>query len=53
MGSEISHGCAHTQCVQVFLGLCSLKLQDVNYFQMFTLFIQNSLPLNEYIAAID
>jgi hypothetical protein len=26
-----------TQCVQVLLGLCSLKIQDVNYFQNFTL----------------
>jgi hypothetical protein len=25
----------------------------VNYFQNFTLFIQNSLPLNQYIARID
>jgi hypothetical protein len=33
----------HTQCVQVLLGLCSLKIQDVNYFQNFTLIIQNSL----------
>jgi hypothetical protein len=30
-----------TQCVQVLLGLCSLKIQDVNYFHNFTLFIQN------------
>jgi hypothetical protein len=26
-----------TQCVQVLLGLCSLKIQDMNYFQNFTL----------------
>jgi capsular polysaccharide biosynthesis protein len=42
----------HTQCVQVLLGLCSLKIQDVNYFQNFTLFIQNSLLLNQFIAGI-
>jgi hypothetical protein len=35
-----------TQCVQVLLGLCSLKIQDMNYFQNITLFIQNSLLLN-------
>jgi hypothetical protein len=39
-----------TQCVQVLLGLCSLKIQDLNYFQNFTLFIQNSLLLNQYVA---
>jgi hypothetical protein len=43
----------NTQRVQVLLGLCSLKIQDVNYFQKFTLFIQNSLLLNQYIAGID
>jgi hypothetical protein len=42
-----------TQCVQVLLGLCSLNIQDVNYFQIVTLFIQNSLLLNQYIAGID
>jgi hypothetical protein len=42
-----------TQCVQVLLGLCSLKIQDVNYFQNFTLFIQNGLLHNQYIAGID
>jgi hypothetical protein len=42
----------YTQCVQVLLGLCSLKIQDVNYFQNFTLLIQNSLLLNQYIAGI-
>jgi hypothetical protein len=29
----------HTQYVQVLLGLCSLKIQDLNYFQNFTPFI--------------
>jgi hypothetical protein len=43
----------YTQCVQVLLGLCSLNTQDINYFQNFTLFIQNSIPLNQYIAGID
>jgi hypothetical protein len=43
----------YTQCVQVLLGLCSLKIQDVNYFQNFTLFIHNILLLNQYIAGID
>jgi hypothetical protein len=43
----------YTQCVQVLLGLCSLRIQDLNYFQNFTLFIQNSLLLNQYIAGID
>jgi hypothetical protein len=43
----------YTQCVQILLGLCSLKIQDVNYFQNFTLFIQNSLLLNQYIAGIN
>jgi hypothetical protein len=38
----------HAQCVQVLLGLCSLNIQDVNYLQNFTLFNQNSLPLNQY-----
>jgi hypothetical protein len=42
----------YTQCVQVLLRLCSLKIQDVNYFQNFNLFIQNSLLLNQYIAGI-
>jgi hypothetical protein len=42
-----------TQCVQILLGLCSLKIQHVNYFQNFALFIQNSLLLNQYIAGID
>jgi hypothetical protein len=45
--------CVYTQCVQVLLGLCSLKIQDVNYFQNFTLSIQTSLLLNQYIAGID
>jgi hypothetical protein len=40
-------------CVQILLGLCALNIQDVNYFQNFTLFIQNSLPLKQYIAGID
>jgi hypothetical protein len=43
----------HTQCVQVLLGLCPLNIQDMNYFQNFTLLIQNSLPLSQYIAGID
>jgi hypothetical protein len=43
----------YTLCVQVLLGVCSLKIQDVNYFQNFTLFIQNSLLLNQYIAGLD
>jgi hypothetical protein len=43
----------YTQCVQVLLGLCSLNIQDVNYFQNITPFIKNSLPLNQYIAGID
>jgi hypothetical protein len=33
--------------------MCSLKTQDVNYAQNFTLSIQNSLLLNQYIAGID
>jgi hypothetical protein len=28
-------------------------IQDVNYSQNFNLFIQNSFPLNQYIAGID
>jgi hypothetical protein len=42
-----------TQRVQVMSGLCPLNMQDVNYFQNFALFIQKSLPLNQYIAGID
>jgi hypothetical protein len=44
---------AYTQYVQVLSGLCSLKIKDVNYFQNFTVFIQNSVLLNQYIAGID
>jgi hypothetical protein len=44
----------NTQCVQVLLELCSLKIQDVNYFLNFTFFyIQKSLSLNQYIAGMD
>jgi hypothetical protein len=42
-----------TQWVQVLLGLCPLNIQDVNYFQNFTLFIQNNLALNQYMAGIN
>jgi hypothetical protein len=49
----INIGLETTQCVQVLLGLCSLKIQDVNYFQNFTLFFHNSVLLNHYIGVID
>jgi hypothetical protein len=49
----IYHCVLYKQCVQVLLGPCPLVIQDIKYFQNFTLFIQNSLPLNQCIAGID
>jgi hypothetical protein len=34
----------NTQCVQVLVGLCLLEIQDVNYFQNFTVFIIKQSP---------
>jgi hypothetical protein len=51
--NEVMQTVRYTQSVQVLLGLCSLRIQDLNYFQNFILFTQNSLPLNQYTAGID
>jgi hypothetical protein len=53
IAGHIPQGFPTTVCPGSVRGLCSLKIQDVNYFQNLFLFIQNSLPLNQYIAGID